>query len=96
MGRLPGVAIARQNPAAAIGALAILAFNLADGAALAMLDDPMSALLTGAFVGMLWQLRQIVVGGRWRDPYVGADVQRRAPPAIERHAHAGRDQPRLR
>ncbi len=61
-----------------------------------MLSDPMSALLIGAFVGMLWQLRQIVVGGRWRDPYAGADVQRLAPPAIERHAHAGRDQPRLR
>jgi hypothetical protein len=72
----------------AIGALAILAFNLAYGAAIALLEDQMSTLFIGASVGMLWQLRQIVLGGRWRDPYAGRDVAARAPPTFEQRARA--------
>jgi hypothetical protein len=81
---------------AAIGALAILAFNLASGAALSMLDDQMSALFIGASVGMLWQLRQIAAGGRWRDPYAGGDVEAHAPSSFEQHVHAARHLVRLR
>lgn len=80
---------------AAIGALAILAFNLANGAAQAMLDDQMSALFIGASVGMLWQLRQIAVGGRWRDPYAGGDLEAHAPPTFEQPVHASRHLTRL-
>ncbi len=88
--RLP----AKIRPAA-IGALAILAFNLAFGATRSLLEDPMSTLFIGASVGMLWQLRQMVIGGRWRDPYTGRDIKTRAPPAFDQHVDPSRDLVRL-
>jgi hypothetical protein len=56
----------------AIAPLAILAFNLAYGIVLSMLEDQVSALFIGASAGMLWQLRETVRAGRWSDPFVGA------------------------
>jgi hypothetical protein len=91
-----GLRLPEKIRPAALGALAILAFNLAYGTALSLLEDRISTLFVGASVGMLWQLRQIVVGGRWRDPYAGRDVEAQAPPAFEQHVRAGRDLVRLR
>jgi hypothetical protein len=85
-----GLRLPEKLRPAAIGPLAILAFNLAHGAALSLLEDPMSTLFIGASVGMLWQLRQIAVGGRWRDPYVGRNVVAQAPRAFEQRVHASR------
>lgn len=87
-----GLRLPEKVRPAAIGPLAILAFNLAAGAALAMLDDQMSALFTGASVGMLFQLRQMAVAGRWRDPYAG---NAHASPAFEQPVHARRQPLRL-
>jgi hypothetical protein len=67
---------ARSN---SIVALSLLAFNLGYGAALSMLEDQMSALFIGAAVGMLWQLRQEALGGRWQDPYAGGDTRPAEP-----------------
>jgi hypothetical protein len=66
-----GLGLPRENRAAAIAPLAVLAFNLAYGAALSMLEDQVSALFIGAATGMLWQLRQTTLARRWRDPYSG-------------------------
>jgi hypothetical protein len=85
----------RMRPAS-ITALAILAFNLGYGAALSMLEDPISALFLGASVGMLWQLRQMAVGGRWRDPYVGSTIETREPALLIPAPAAGRDLVRVR
>ncbi len=85
-----GLRLPQKTRPAAIGALAILAFNLAYGAVLSLLEDQMSTLFIGASVGMLWQLRQMAVGGRWRDPYAGRDIGAPAPPAFEPHVHATR------
>jgi hypothetical protein len=90
-----GLRLPEKIRPAALGALAILAFNLAYGAALSLLEDRISTLFVGASVGMLWQLQQIVVGGRWRDPYAGRDVEALAPPAFEQHVRTGRDLVRL-
>jgi hypothetical protein len=66
-----GLGLPRENRGAAIAPLAVLAFNLAYGAALSMLEDQVSALFIGAATGMLWQLRQTTVSRRWSDPYRG-------------------------
>lgn len=85
----------RMRPAA-ITALAILAFNLGYGAALSMLEDQVSALFFGASVGMLWQLHQMAVGARWRDPYVGATIETREPAPLAPAPAAGRSLVRVR
>jgi hypothetical protein len=91
-----GLRLPEKIRPAAIGALAILAFNLGYGAALSLLDDQMATLFIGASIGMLWQLRQMAVGGRWRDPYAGRDVEARAPPAFEQHVDASHHLVRMR
>jgi hypothetical protein len=90
-----GLRLPEKIRPAAIGALAILAFNLAFGATRSLLEDQMSTLFIGASVGMLWQLQQMVIGGRWRDPYAGRDIETRAPPAFEQHVDPSRDLVRL-
>jgi hypothetical protein len=90
-----GLRLVEKIQPAAIGALAILAFTLVCGATRSLLEDQMSTLFIGASVGMLWQLRQMAIGGRWRDPYAGRDIKTRAPPAFEQHLDAGRDLVRL-
>ena len=69
-----------SNRGGAIAPLGVLAFNLAYGAALSMLEDQVSALFIGAATGMLWQLRQTTVAGRWSDPYSGSPF--RSPTGI--------------
>ena len=73
----------------AIVALSLLAFNLGYGAALSMLEDQMSALFIGAAVGMLWQLRQVALGGRWQDPYAGSDIRPVDPSSTVLLPHGG-------
>lgn len=67
-----GIRLPHELQPMAIGALAVLVFNLAYGTALSMLEDQVSALFIGAATGMLWQLRELARGGRWSDPYRGA------------------------
>jgi hypothetical protein len=50
----------------------MLAFNLAYGIVLSMLEDQISALFIGASAGMLWQLRETARAGRWSDAYLGS------------------------
>jgi hypothetical protein len=67
-----GRGLPNELQSVAIGALGVLAFNLAYGVALSMLEDQVSALFVGASAGLLWQLHQLARGGRWSDPYRGA------------------------
>jgi len=66
-----GLGLPRASRAAAIAPLAVLAFNLAYGAALSMLEDQVSALFIGAATGMLWQLRRTTIARSLSDPYHG-------------------------
>lgn len=72
--RLPRIAHPEALPA-----LAVLAFVLAYGAALSILEDQMAALFVAAAAGMLWQLRQEVGVGRWSDSYDGSWLRRARP-----------------
>ena len=91
-----GLRLPHKLQPAAIGALAVLAFNLGYGAALSMLEDPVSGLFIGASVGMLWQLHQMVSGGRWRDPYEGALIAAPDPVGLIHVPAAGRSLVRAR
>ena len=66
-----GRRLPQEEQRLAIAPLAMLAFNLAYGIVLSMLEDQMSALFIGAAAGMLWQLRETARAGRWSDPYLG-------------------------
>jgi len=52
-------------------AVAILAFLLAYGAVLSLIEDQMGALFIGASAGMLWHLRQAAGHRFWANPYSG-------------------------
>jgi hypothetical protein len=60
----------------AVPAVAVLTFNFIYGIALSMLEDQVSALFIGAAAGILWQLREFKLGGRWSDPF-GSSIARR-------------------
>jgi hypothetical protein len=91
-----GLRVPQRMWPAGVTALALLAFNLGYGAALSMLEDPVSGMFFGASIGMLWQLRQMALGGRWRDPYLGADLEFRQRPIPPVHVPAGGDLVRVR
>ena len=68
---LAGRGLPPQLRAAAVTAVALLAFYFIYGVALSMLEDQVAALFMGAAAGALWQLREMVRGGRWSDPFRG-------------------------
>ena len=84
-----GLGLPRENRAAGIAPLAVLAFNLAYGAALSMLEDQVSALFIGAATGMLWQLRSTTIARRWSDSYRGTPF--RLPDGVPPLAAASTD-----
>ena len=55
-------------------AVALLAFLTGYGAVVTLLEDPLSALLVGASLGMMWALRQRVLGRAWSDPFARPDL----------------------
>jgi hypothetical protein len=67
-----GRRLPQEEQRLAIAPLAMLAFNLAYGIVLSMLEDQISALFIGASAGMLWQLRETAGAGRWSDAYLGS------------------------
>jgi hypothetical protein len=72
-----GLRLPEKLRACAIAPLALLAFNLAYGTALSMLEDQVSALFIGAAVGFLWQLHEIARNGAWTDPFERARLRSR-------------------
>jgi hypothetical protein len=67
-----GRGLPEERQSTAIAPLALLAFNLAYGTVLSMLEDQASALFIGAAAGTLWQLHEAARGGAWSNPFAGA------------------------